>query len=221
MKKMTTLLAVALLFVSTLFSSCAKDVDTDFANIYVKGILDTIYLGQQSEDFLDITKVSTFSQLGEEFENGMKAEASYFTYYFNLSTSLESLEAELIDMYKNIYKSAKYEVSPSSLIDDVYYVDVIVSPIDVIYKVVEEDLTVYIENFKASAENGDFDNLSKEEYDELYASGIIEMVQERILTLGYDKPQTITVEVTASSEDGLFYIRGNSLAEIDKVIIKY
>lgn len=221
MKKRISLLAIALLVTATLLSGCNSNTEKDSANIYVKGILDTIYLGQQSNEFLDITKIDTVTQLGEEYENGMKAEASYFSYYFTLNSAAETFEKELIDMYKNIYQFSKYEVQPSSQEGDVYYVDVIVSPIDIIYKVVEEDLPAYVDGFKSSAENGDFESLSKEEYDALYARGIVQMVEDRMQNPGYDEEQTITVEVTQSSEDGLYHIRGNGLAEIDEAIIKY
>lgn len=221
MKKHITLLITVLLLASILFSGCAKNEEIDFANIYVKGILDTIYLGQQSKDFLDITKIDTLAELGEEYENGMKAEANYFSYYFTLSSAAEGFEEELVDMYKDIYQHAKYQVKPSSQVEDVYYVDVLISPMDIIYKVVEEELTDYIESFKAAAENGDFDDLSKEDYDKLYADGLIAMIAERMANIGYYEEQTVTVEVTENSEDGLYYIRGNGLAEIDELIIKY
>ena len=221
MRNTLTRLMIAVLLLATLFAGCTKEPEIDFANIYVQGVLDTIYLGQQSKDFLDITKIGTLSQLGEEYENGMKAEADYFSYYFNLEDGAEAFEEELIDMYKAIYQHAKYEVRASSKIDATYYVDVVVSPIDVIYKVVEEDLASYIEDFEASAEDGEFDELTEEEYNNLYTSGIIELVQENLQSVGYYEDQTITVEVVENSEDGLYYIHGNGLAEIDEIIIKY
>ena len=221
MKKTITLLTIILLLVSTLFSGCGNNAETDFANIYVQGILDTIYLGQQSENFLDITKIDMLSQLSDEYENGMKAEANYFSYYFNLDSASTAFENELIDMYKDIYQYAKYQVQASSQIEDTYYVDVVVSPIDVVYKVVEEDLAGYMESFQSSAENGNFDELTEEEYNNLYVSGIIELVQGHMQNLGYYEDQTITVEVITDIEDGLYYIRGNGLAEIDEVMIKY
>ena len=221
MKKTLTLFIIALLLVSTFFSGCSNNPEIDVANIYVQGILDTIYLGQQSNDFLVITKISTLAQLGEEYENGMKTEADYFSYYFNLEAASEDFEEELMDMYKDIYQYAKYQVQTSSQIGDIYYVDVVVSPIDVIDKVVKEDLASYLEGFQFSAENGDFDELTEEEYNDVYVSGIIELVQGRIQNLGYYEDQTITVEVITDNEDGLYYIRGNSLAEIDEAMIKY
>ncbi|NCB42403.1 MAG: hypothetical protein EOM59_07255 [Clostridia bacterium] len=221
MKKTISILMMILLIVLSLFSGCGKDSEMDFANIYVQGILDTIYLGHQSKEFLDITKIDTLSQLGEEYENGMKAEADYFIYYFNLGSASEQFKEELIDMYKEIYTQAKYEVQASSETGDIYYVDVVIHPIDVIYRFVEEDLASYIESFRISTEDRDFDDLTEEEYDELYASGIIEKVQENIQDLDYYETQTITVEVALHEEDNLYYIQGNGLAEIDAAIIKY
>lgn len=221
MKKILSLSMVALLLMSISFSGCSNKPEIDFASTYVQGILDTIYLGEQSSEFLDITKVNTLSQLEEEYEKGIKAEAEYFFYYFDLTSDFANFEDELIAMYKNIYQSAEYQVQPSIKTGEIYYVDVVITPIDVIDKVVEEDLADYIESFRETSENGEFEEFTEEEYNNLYTSGIIELVQGRIQNLGYYEEQTITVEVVADSEDGLYYIHGNGLAEIDDTIIKY
>lgn len=221
MKKILTLSTMILLLISISFSGCGNEPEIDSASTYVQGILDTIYLGEQSSEFLAITKVNNPSQLEEEYENGIKAEVDYFSYYFNLDSASAAFEEELTDMYKSIYQHSKYQVQPSIKTDETFYVDVVISPIDVIYKVVEEDLASYIESFRAASENGELDGLTEEEYNNLYASGIIELVQKRIQNLGYYEDQTVTVEVVAGSEDGLYYIHDNSLAEIDAIIIKY
>jgi len=221
MKKQITVLLITAFIISMAFSGCTKKIVQDLPQTYVQGILDTLYLGQYNEEFLAITAPNSTDQLMQEYENGINTEVDYFAYYFNLPTLSSKSRLVLIDMYKDIYIYSKYQVKPSVNQGNVYSIDIVVSPIDIIYNVVQEYIAGYIEDMNNSQESGEFKDLTEEEYNEMYVLGIVEIVQNNIENLGYLADQTVTVRVGIDQEDGLYYIKDDDLAKIDECVIKY
>ena len=219
-KRIALLLAVTIISMAA-FAGCGSGSQKDFAAVYVQGILDTLYLGQYNSDFLALTDYESEDQLAREYENGILAETDYFAYYFNVSTLSEKTRADLQELYKEIYSFSKYKVNPSTGAEGSYDVDVVISPIDVIQKVTQEDLPDYLESLRESFEDGAFEDLTEVEYEDAYALGIIALIKDRMTDIGYLEDQTLTVHVVKDAEDGLYYVQDDGLAQIDEHIIKY
>ena len=219
-KRIALLLAVTIISMAA-FAGCGSGSQKDFAAVYVQGILDTLYLGQYNSDFLALTDYESEDQLAREYENGILAETDYFAYYFNVSTLSEKTRTDLEELYKEIYSFSKYQVNPSTGAEGSYDVNVVVSPIDVIQKVMDEDIQDYIASLQARYEDGTFEDLSEEAYEDIYVSGIIGLIKDRMTDIGYLEDQTITVHVVKDAEDGLYYVQDDGLAQIDEHIIKY
>lgn len=221
MKKRMVLLLAAALMITAAFSGCGSPAESDFAQTYVQGVLDTLYLGQYNEEFLAITDYESVDELAEDYENGILVETDYFAYYFDVALLTDATRAELADLYKEIYSFSNYQVQPSSGDENAYSVEVTISPIDVMKKVVDEDMDYYLESFQRLYDNGEFDSLTEAEYEDLYAAGIIALIRDRMADIGYLEDQTLTVSLAPSQEDGLYYIQNNGLAQIDEYIIQY
>lgn len=221
MKKRMALLLAAALMITAAFAGCGSPAEDDFARAYVQGVLDTLYLGQYNEDFLAITDYESADDLAEDYENGILVETDYFAYYFDVSLLTDETRTMLVELYKELYRFSKYQVAPSSGDESEYMVEVTISPIDVIKNVVEEDIEYYLESFQRLYDNGDFDSLTEAEYEDLYAQGIIALIQDRMADVGYLEDQTVTVSLIQDEADGLYYIQNDGLAEIDEYIIQY
>ncbi len=220
MKKRIALLLVMAMIATVTFAGCGGTTKDDFAQVYVQGILDTLYRGQYNSDFLAITNYESTDQLEKEYENGILAEADYFAYYFKVSKLTADTKTDITDLYKDLYGFSKYQVNPSTGTDGVYTVDVVISPIDVIQKVTQEDLPDYLESLRESFEDGAFEDLTEVEYEDAYALGIIALIENRMKNVGYLEDETITVQLV-KDKGGLYYIQDGDLAAIDEHIIKY
>ncbi len=217
MKQSIKICAMILLLSSLFLTGCGPDTPPDFAQVYVRGILDTLYLGEYSEDFLSVTDTKDPAVLEAEYETGLETETNYFAYYFGIDELTDTEKEHVLDMYRELYQLARYEVHPSVAGENSYTVDVTVEPLDVISRVVAEDLDAFAAEQKA-ASSGD---MTEEEYQERYVQGLVALIQAKMNEPGYHEPVTLTVEVTEDPEDGLYYLQGNGLAEIDEQIIRY
>ncbi len=209
--------SVILLLSVLLLAGCGQDTPPDFAQVYVRGILDTLYFGEYSEDFLSVTATKDTNVLEAEYEAGLEAEVNYFAYYFGIDELTDAAKEDVTEMYRELYQLARYEVQPSIAGENSYTVDVTVEPLDVINRVVEEDLEAFAAEQKAASSDG----MTADEYQERYVQGLVELIRAKVADPGYYEPVTLTVEVVEDAEDGLYYLQGNGLAEIDEQIIRY
>jgi len=219
-KIVVTLIALSAL----LFAGCSKKADPDIPALYVTHILDTLYLGEVSTELLSLTGMDDPALLKDEYEAGLDAEADYFAYYFGIG-ELSAESGQLIkDLYKDLYRQARYSISPSAEEPDRYEADkivhvvtVTVEPLDVVWRFAKEELEGFAKDFKAQASA----ELSAEAKELLYVKGIVSRIRTLAEKPGYLEPVDIRVEVTQNAEDGLFRVRGSGLTEIDECIIQY
>ena len=209
--------AIVLLSILALTGCGGQDAPSDFAQVYVRGILDTLYLGEYSEDFLSVTDTQDPAGLEAEYLAGLETEVHYFAYYFGVGELTESAKADLTELYRDLYQLSRYEVQPSVSLDGSYTVNVIVEPLDIIDRVVKEDLETFAVEMKIASADG----LTSDDYEKQYIEGLIGLIREKMDAPGYGEPVTLTLEVVQNPEDELYYIKGNGLAEIDEQIIQY
>lgn len=218
MQKSIAILSALLLSGVLALSGCAQpEAPPDLARVYVKGVLDTLYLGEYSEDFISLTDTRDPGELEREYLAGLDAEADYFSEYFGVGELTENARKQVKDLYRDLYKLARYEVSPSLLENEIYSVDVAIQPLDAIDRVAREDLETYAAGLKTSLSP----DLSQEQRTDAYVEGLIGLIREKMEEPGYFEPVTITLEVSKSSEDGLYRIEGKGLAEVDEQLIRY
>jgi uncharacterized Zn finger protein len=216
------LLAVACILAVCLFGCGSPSFD---AAMYVKGTLDATYLGAAEKSYLEITD-STAEEITATYLVSMEIETDYFLRYFEIEEDYipSSFVSEVIEMYKQIYAKSKYEIGDVSKSGDNYLVSVTIHPIDIIEKVIDNDIDGIINDFYDRADNGDFDDKTDEEIETVWARNVIDAVKARVGSIGYLSPETISVQVVVESEtrnEVLYAISDNDLMRIDSLIIQY
>ena len=201
-----------------LLTGCAgRETPPDFDRAYVLGILDTLYLGEYSEELMALAGMEDPARLEAEYEAGLDAEVDYFAYCFDAGPLTDASRARLKELYRDLYRLASYEVLPSEAEDDIHTVDVVIRPLDVIDRVIREDLDAFAARQKAAPAEG----LSREEITESYVEGLTGLIRDRMEEPGYGKAETLTLEVGKDPRDGLCHIKGNGLNEVDERILLY
>ncbi len=185
----------------------------------VKGNLDLIYLNQYSSEYLDSVNL-TKEEADQQYEDGIAVEVEYFCNYFEvvLDSCDDTIEPQITELYHKIYEHSKYEVGEETRNGDTYLVELTVYPIDIMQKVLEEDMEAFGTQWQERTAAGEFE--TEEAFETAWAQGIIDLVSARVDTIDYLDPQTISVQVT-QGDDGLYSIDSNDFSRIDELIIAY
>lgn len=217
MKKVLALVLGAVLCLGVL-AGCGSSFS---AADLVQGNLDLIYLNKYTEDYLKSVDL-TASQADEQYEAGIAVEVDYFSTYFELvlESCDESIEPQLIEMYHQIYDHSKYEVGGVSKNGDTYLVELTVYPIDIMQKVVEEDLDGFLTTWSERISAGEIDVNDEAALETAWAQSVIDLVSARISTIGYLDAETISVQVV-KNEEGVYTIDDSDFSCIDSLIISY
>lgn len=197
--------------------SCTQD-DTDFLRNYLQGSLDSIYKGIHSKEYKEAIGNLNEFELNEAFLEGMGYEADYFASYFQMEMLPPAIREELIPFYTSVYSKAKYEVGTISKSGDNYTAELTIYPIDLIVNYVESDeFYAYVEKF--NEEYADVD-MEVEEFETIWATGILNDLKKRLPELGYLEPQTIAILMQKDSE-GYYFINEPDMNRIDELMIAY
>lgn len=217
MKKALALLLGAMLCLGVL-AGCGSSFSADGL---VKGNLDLIYLNQYTDEYLKSVDL-TADEADAEYEAGIAVEVEYFASYFELvlESCDETIEPQLTEMYHQIYDHSKYEIGGVSKNGDTYLVEVTIYPIDIMQKVLDEDVEGFLADWTARMEAGEIDANDESALETAWAQGIIDMVTARIATIGYLEPETISVQVVKDA-DGVYAIADSDFSRIDGLIISY
>lgn len=125
-KQIAVLGAAAVLAVG--LAACGG-VTKDDATVYVKGQINSTYLGQYNEDYLKLMDM-TEAEAAEDYEWNLGAEADWFMDFASIYPSDETKE-KVVELYKEIYAKCKYTVQPASKLDNGNFaVEVLVEPMD-------------------------------------------------------------------------------------------
>ena len=222
MKKIMKWLALSLIVcvMAVSLTGCSATFD---ASAFIKGNLDSLYLGAANAEFLDIVS-NTEEALLQNHEATLLAEAEYFFNFFDIVEDFipADMKDEVLEIYRQIYSNVKYEVGEATETGDDYLVDVTIYPIDIIHKVLE-DFDDFMSAWYDRQEYGDFEDLSVEEFETLWAREVINFVKARLGSIGHLEPETISVRIVSQSSDGssFYTISEDDMRRIDTLIITY
>lgn len=197
---------------------------TESVRTLVQGNLDEIYLGKYNSDFLELTD-TTEEEAEQNYLDGLAVEAQVFAQLCSIDYLTDELEAEVVDMYKEIYSHSKYELGEVQKIDDdTYGVQLTIYPIDIMQQLIDasgaaaEEFNAQYSEEEQALINSDADAYAA--YDEAWARMTIELCRSLIPNIGYMDPVTMLVQVVRDT-DGLWVIDDNDFNEIDLNIIYY
>ena len=224
MKKSSWAMSLVLALVLALSLAGCGTAMTDASTVLVQGNLDEIYLGKYDPAFLELVN-TTEEQAEANYIQGLETEADYFAYYFSIDYMDDTLQDEIVELYKEIYSHSRYEVGEATKVDDsTYGVPVTIYPIDIMQTVYDQ-ADAAIAEFNASYSDDEMylienDEAAYAEYDAAWARMWIQLCRDNLDSIGYLEPQEMVVQVKQDS-DGLWTIYDDDFNRIDVAMIYY
>lgn len=216
MKKFGILLLLILM--TLLLVACRPSDDRDILHAYVQGALDAIYKGEFSPEYMNVVGNPNTFELQESFLEGMDYEAEFFAYYFQMEELPNDIRSRVIRFYTDVYAKAKYKVGAVSPSEDNYTAELTIHPIDIIYEYIHDGaFTAYVDTFNEEYGDSQIDSL---EFERIWASGILDELEARIDSLGYQDPVKLVL-LLEKDEEGMYFISDDDMSRIDELIITY
>ncbi len=184
---------------------------------YVKGGLDALYLGEVSDEYLELV-VDSRDECLAMYEENILNEAKNFCQMFYVDVNGEPDEA-LVSLYKDIFARSRYEVGEAEKTAEGYTVKVMVYPIAVFTESYEE-LDMYDRDFTQRFNDGEFAEISGSELGKEYLHGMIDIIENSLEGAGYLEPETLVLHLSLDS-DGTCHINDEDYAELHNTIIAY
>lgn len=219
-KTAALLLAAALLLSLT---GCRKEPPPPAfdAEVYVEGRLAEAYLGEVSQEYLDMVGYNE-TQVESIYKNSLYLEAQVFAYRYNIEYPDEFLE-ELQELYKSVYAHAKFlVVSTSREEDGSISVEVETQPVDLATRMEEKRekaLKPFFEKYPTGSQNA-MDEEAYKAYDADWARAVIDLLKETLPELGNLGPQRVTVKLTRN-EEGYYTLSNEEFQKLNVAIMDY
>jgi len=197
-------------------SACGgKDKKEKKYSAYIENLIMANYLGA-SDEYIESTganKKDAEAMYNANVDRLAKALRNYYGLGINED---DELYADLQKLSGKIYGNIKYSVGAAYKKSGHYFVDISISPIDIIAQT-DADVRNYVADFNNRVSAGEFNNYEKEKYEHDFAEGIVDILLKAADGMKYQEPVTVTV--TILEEGDTFYISSDDLARIDEVMV--
>lgn len=102
------------------------------ATVYIQGELDATYLGQVSQEYLDVVEGMTEADAREKYEYNVQAESQYLLNYLGVELPTDGAYRRAEEVVGEIYSHAKYTVADAEMLKsgDIA-AEVTISPIEI------------------------------------------------------------------------------------------
>lgn len=213
-KKTAVILLSVLIIISLTGCSLMGNSKKTYAT-YVQSLLDVNYKAEFTE-YMKITN-STQEEAQTVYDDGLNylADALMTAYGIN-DVEGSDIKSQFVELAKEIYSHASYEIGEVTKTDGVYQVAVNIQPIDILL-ITYDDVVTYIEDMNQRVTNGDYNDYELDAYEIEYAQGIINILNEALPNIG--NGETITVTVTILDNDEYYYISDADFLALDKAIL--
>lgn len=213
-KKTAVILLAVLIIISLTGCSLMGNSKKTYAT-YVQSLLDVNYKAEFTE-YMKITN-STQEEAQTVYDDGLNylADALMTAYGIN-DVEGSDIKSQFVELAKEIYSHASYEIGEVTRTDGVYQVAVNIQPIDILL-ITYDDVVTYIEDMNQRVTNGDYNDYELDAYEIEYAQGIINILNEALPNIG--NGETITVTVTILDNDEYYYISDADFLALDKAIL--
>lgn len=213
-KKFAASLLVLLSIVSLTGCSLFGNSKKTYAN-YVQSLLDVNYKAEFT-DYMNITG-ATQEESQTVYDDGLNylAEALMVAYGVN-DVEGSDIKSQFVELAKNIYSHASYEITEVTKTDGVYQVTVTIYPIDILL-ITYDDVVAYIEDMNQRVTAGEYNDYELDDYETEYAQGIIDILNEAIPNIGNGEGVTVTVTILDNEE--YYYISDADFLALDRAIL--
>lgn len=204
MKKVIVTCLTGILLMATV-AGCGK---FDAAG-YVTACLDLLTKGE-TEQYMKLTD-RTKEQAEQDYEDNID---SMMDGMGEVGLS-DELTENYRTLYKDIYKKAKYTVTGAEKMKDKdgYTVTVEVEQMTGLFDDLENEVTSRVMDEMANLSP----DTTEDELNELVFQTMYDVLQERMDSISYKDPETITVEVLG--EDGVYSITDDGYTDLDEALI--
>lgn len=220
-RKLTALL-LALVLTLALTACGQEEPQANFdAKVYVEGLLRGTYMGEFSQEYLDLVGL-TEAEGQNVYERSIYLEAQVFAYLYNIEYP-EDLYEEIMDLYREVYSYAKFEVVSAVREEDgSYSVQVDIEPIDIVQRV-EKRLDKVLAAFSTKYSTEALNTMTDEDYrayDAEWARLIIDAYKKALPETGNLEKRSVTVKLE-KDEDGYYSISDEEFKKLGEYIIDY
>lgn len=211
MKNIKKFSILVLCLALTLSLTGCKDKAVSKYQNYVKSLIALNYLGA-TDDYIKSTGANKEDAQALYDSNVNLLARNILTYYNITISDSPELDDKFLNLAKTIYSKVNYNVSKARKDGSVYLVDVTIYPIDLFNQAAPE-VTKYVEKFNKGVSKGDYNDYTMDEYENEFASGMLDILTDASLNMTYTDPVTVTVEIIADGET--YYISDRDFLRID------
>ncbi|MCI8304410.1 MAG: hypothetical protein HFF52_07265 [Lawsonibacter sp.] len=206
--------ALALCLLGTL-TACSRGLTEKDAETYIKGYLDSAYLGSYDQAYVDLVEDMTMDDAKENHEYYIEVEAQNLLDYFEVTYPTDEMTERAEQLIETVYSKAQYKVgSASKTKDGDFVVEVTVSPIEFLNLISDEFV------FDALDQSGYWETEDEEESDAIYGTLVLDKVEELLPQITYGKDQIIMIQLKLG-EDGYYSLVETGMHTLDEAIIDY
>ena len=206
-RKRNVSLAMVVVMALTMLAGCGMKPDD--AKAYVQATLDAGY----KADFDEYAKItdSTKEDAQKLFDNNIDTVTNSLG--FGALGATEETTEKYRELLKEIFAKAKYTVGDVKEKDGGFEVVVNAEPMQIFSGVQDELVTKLQEKVAKSGQP------KEEEINQLAIDMLYDLLTEKLASVTYGEPQTITVHVTKNS-DGVWNITESDLQAVDAALFK-
>ncbi len=189
---------------------------------YVEGLLDAMYLGQFSDEYLELSGL-TLASAQRAYDAHLRDSADFFLLIYNVEYPNSAQQAEAMELFRQIYGQARFRTASVSQAEDGFQsVELTVSPLDIIRITdasMAEAMAPFYEKYPAQAQI----SMIPREYqamDREWARTILELFQEKLPQMGVLPDKTISLQAELG-DDGHWSLSQEELERLDRVLVPY
>ena len=216
LKKMT----IAFMICTMMFSLMGCSLFDSKAKVYSRYIVSLLDINYKnvSKDYMTLTGVSQSDAEAVYVANMDYQAHNLMNYYGVKEVDDGTILSEFYYLAQSIFSNAKYEVT--DVIEDKetgsYTLELTVYPLDTL-EATYDDVVEYIEGFNARVDEGDYNDMTEEEYETEYAEGIMKILKSTVENPGYMDPVVLEIPIQPSND--YYYITDEDFLKIDKNIL--
>ncbi len=228
MKKLNFIFVVLCMLVC--FVSCSLFSGFDAKGL-IQGNLDSVFLNKHSDEYLSMVNL-TKEEAQAEYQNGLQIEAQYFASYWGIVEEEfgetyeeldEALKNAIVALLDQIYSHTKYEIGEVTSSSEHYTVEVIVYPIDIYERALNE-----IENYApyiawldkyADVDVSTFSTAEYAAYTTEYGNVIVDLVKTQLSSINYKDAKSFAIRIDLI--DDIWSINQEDFNMFDSYVIYY
>lgn len=192
MKRMKCLVFALVLVISAWALAGCGGMSEDEAKEYAQAVLDASYKGE-FDSYMELTD-STEEEAVSMYEGNV--DATMATVGFDEMGISEDMQEDYRQLFLDLAKQAKYSLGEATEIENGYEIEVTIEPFIGMNDLENELTNILMQDLAAAAEIP-----TEEELNQMTMQTLYDLLSEKVASPEYGEAQTMTVRVTADSDN--------------------